>query len=130
VYFHGNLFPGYPLSLQPSFRFNYHSDATGGIIRNAEKMETAVGLIYKPLESPYRISVKTAYVNGLTLASNEEWDEINFAAKIDWKPEQGKQDSSSDWSIDYQLKDVRDLVNPNARSSDWSISLIWRMPIG
>jgi hypothetical protein len=130
LFFNGNLFSEYPVSLQPSFRLNYKTESAPGLTRNLEEMEMGVGLIYKPVQSPYRFSVKTAYENLLVPATNEEKDVLKFAASIDWKPIQNQQGRSSAWTIDYQLKDIRDHINPNARSSDWSISLIWSMPIG
>lgn len=130
LFINGKLFHEYPVSLLPSFRLNYKTESAAGFTRNLENMETGLGLIYEPVQSPYRLSVKTAYENFLLPATNEEKDVLKFAASIDWTPRQRQHDTSSAWSLDYELKDIRDNINPNARTSDWSISLIWRMPIG
>lgn len=130
LFINGKLFHEYPVSLLPSFRLNYKTETAAGFTRNLENIETGLGLIYEPVQSPYRLSVKTAYENFLLPATNEEKDVLKFAASIDWTPRQHLNDRSSAWSLDYELKDIRDNINPNARTSDWSISLIWRMPIG
>ena len=130
VYVTSSLFPQFPITILPSFRYSRNSGSNRVYKNIRESKKAALGLTYKPSLNHYRFSLITSYENLYIENANIDRDTLNFAAKIHWKPVQSFFGQTPDWSVSYQLRDTWDRFNTNAKPTDWTIKLVYRVPIG
>ena len=128
-YIKGTLFPQYLLSVISSYRYSVNIYSSTAYRKRLNRMESSLGLVYRSLDIPGHLKFTSAYNNYRSDDGLTDRDVVNFGAQFDWKSREHYTGLKTDWTVDLRFKDIRDYINPNSSSSDWSFNLLWRWPL-
>jgi len=129
VYIDSTLFPENMLSVISSFRYSVDTHSSASNTRKINKRESSIGLIYKPMEIPGKLKITSAFNNYRSDDGGADQDEINFGAQYDWKALERNPGLKTSWTVGLRYKDVKDYINPASSASNWSLNLLWNLPL-
>ena len=129
VYIDSTLFPGNLLSVISSFRYSVDTHSSTSYTRKINKRESSIGLLYKPMEIPGKLKITSAFNNYRSDDGEADQDEVSFGAQYDWKVQERNPGLKTSWTVDLRYKDVKDYINPASSTSNWSLNLLWRLPL-
>lgn len=129
VYFNGKLFPGKLFSILSSYRYSIQTYNGNATHRKLNKLESTLGLIYRPLHFPGKIKLTSAYNNYKSNDGLTHKDIVKVAAQLDWRYREPYSGLLSDWTLDLGYKDVSDYIQPGSSQAGLNFNLLWNLPI-
>ena len=123
IYINANLFPGYLISIHPSF--NYHQKTFSSTVSKqvSRKTKSALGLILKPSDEKYRLSFTTSYNQDSKNYLSENLNTLKLLATVDWHASKYAPKLPIDWSLNSQYKQIKGFSNPVMDYSGWGFDL-------
>ena len=129
VYIDSTLFPENLLSVISSFRYSVDTYSSTSDKRKINKIESSIGLLYKPMEIPGKLTLTSAFNNYRSDDGVTYRDELNFGAQYDWKAVERTSGLNTSWTVDLRYKDVKDYIDSSSSASSWSLNLLWSLPL-
>ena len=81
------------------------------------------------MEIPGKLKITSAFNNYRSDDGEADQDEINFGAQYDLKALESNPGLKTSWTVDIRYKDVKDYINPASSASNWSLNLLWSLPL-
>ncbi len=128
-YFTSTLFPDHFFSIISSYRYSIDNHSTSSSKNKLNKMESSLGLEYKPTTIPTNLKLTSAYKNYRSSDGLTHKDIVNIGAQLKWKTSEAFSGLRSDWTLSLQYKDTKNHITPTDSSSDLSFNLLWHLPI-
>ncbi len=128
IYINANFFPGYLISIRPSFDYYQKTFWSTTSKQVTRKTKSALGLILKPSEEKYRLSFTTFYNQDSKSYQNGNINTLKLIATVDWLASKYIPKLPIDWSLNSQFKQTKGFNNPELNYSDWGfdLRLHWR----
>jgi hypothetical protein len=129
VYIKSTLFPKKVLSLISSYRYSVNTYSSYYYKKTLNKLESTVGLLYKPMDIPGSLKFTSAFNSYRSDDGGTDKDIVNFGAQYDWKAQLHNTGVKTSWTVNFRYKDVKNYINPDSNTSNWSLNLLWRLPL-
>lgn len=127
-YLSGVVFPNSLISISPKYSLNrrYYMKASWTEVINSS--ESSIIFDYKPVEKPYRMSIRTDYGRYINENGIADRETFGIGTKLEWEIDKGAVGHNV-WALKFQRKEIDNNVLPSAGYSDWTIELLWRWSI-
>lgn len=129
VYINSTLFPKNLLSITSSYRLSANTNSSLTYETKLNKQESSLGFIYKSAEFPGKLKFTSAYNNFRSDNGLVELDIVKFDVRFDLHAIESISGLKTSWAMDLRYKDIKDKINPSSSLSDWSLNLLWQLPI-
>ncbi len=127
-YITSTLFPQNLFSLISSYRYSIDSYSKSDFQSKLNKIESSLGIIYKPITIPVNLKLSSGYKNYRSDDGYTHKDILNFGAQFDWKSKGTYTGLRTDWTVNFKYKDTINYINPASSSSGLSFNLLWQWP--
>ncbi len=127
-YVTSTLFPRKLFSLISSYRYSIDSYSNSSYQSKLNKIESSLGLSYKPTTIPFNLKLSSGYKNYQSDDGYTHKDILNFGAQFDWKSKGTYTGLRTDWTVNFKYKDTINYINPRNSSSGLSFNLLWQWP--
>jgi len=124
VFLNAKIFPGYLISIHPSYFYQQQSFWVGGTSKKVNrKSKSALQFLFRPVKEQYRISFTTSYDQSSESYLSESPNTLKLMARIHWQFSKNHSNLPLDWSLNSRYKQIKGFRNPESNYSDWAIDL-------
>lgn len=128
-FFTSKLFPHYNFSITSSYRYTIDSYISTFSENKLNRMESSLGLIYKPKTIPANLRLTSGYRTYQSDNKLTDKEIINFSAQLDWKSKGSYTGLRTDWMVNFRYIDTTDFIHPTSSHSDLGFNLSCQWPL-
>ncbi len=128
-FFTSTLFPQHYFSIISSYRYTIDSYISTLNKYKLKRMESSLGLIYKPTTLPANLKLTSGYRTYQSDNNLTDKEIVNFGAQLNWKSTGSYTGLKTDWMVNFRYIDTTDYINPTNNYSDLGFNLSCQWPL-